>query len=80
MDSESEQLVQEAVERLMTHRTTFVLAHRLITVVNADRIVVLLNGRIAESGTHRDLVRARGYYAGLVRRQVEGLLIEAAQM
>src|SRR5205085_1702154 len=57
LDAESEGLVQDALERLMKGRTTFVIAHRLSTVVNADRIVVLKDGRVAESGGHRELLK-----------------------
>jgi ATP-binding cassette, subfamily B, bacterial len=74
LDAESEALVQEALDRLMKGRTTFVIAHRLATVVHADRIIVLRNGRISESGTHRDLMRSRGYYSSLVERQTRGLI------
>lgn len=74
LDAESETLVQEALERLMKGRTTFVIAHRLSTVVNADRIVVLREGCIAEQGRHQDLMRLRGYYFHLVERQTRGLL------
>lgn len=74
LDAESEALVQDALELLMRGRTTFVIAHRLATVVNADRIIVLKEGRITESGRHRELLRLNGYYAGLVRRQTRGLL------
>ena len=56
LDSESEQLVQEALERLMKSRTTFVIAHRLSTIINADWILVLEGGRIVEQGTHAELV------------------------
>src|SRR5690606_12975116 len=74
LDAESEALVQEALDRLMKGRTTFVIAHRLATVVNADRIIVLKNGRIDESGTHDELMRQRGYYSTLVERQTRGLI------
>jgi ATP-binding cassette, subfamily B, bacterial len=74
LDAESEALVQEALDRLMKGRTTFVIAHRLATVVHATRIIVLRHGRIAESGTHDELMRARGYYASLVERQTRGLI------
>lgn len=63
LDSESEQLMQEALERLMKSRTTFVIAHRLSTIINADWIVVLDGGRIVEQGTHTELVsRPEGLY------------------
>jgi ATP-binding cassette subfamily B protein len=74
LDAESEALVQEALDHLMRGRTTFVIAHRLATVVHADCIIVLRNGRIAESGTHDELMRLRGYYASLVARQTRGLI------
>jgi ATP-binding cassette, subfamily B, bacterial len=74
LDAESEALVQEALGRLMKGRTTFAIAHRLSTVVDADRILVLKNGHIIEEGRHADLMRRDGYYASLVRRQTRGLL------
>ena len=74
LDAESEALVQEALERLMHGRTTFVIAHRLSTVVNADRILVLREGVIAEAGRHAELMKLNGYYASLVRRQTSGLI------
>jgi ATP-binding cassette subfamily B protein len=74
LDAESEALVQEALQTLIKGRTTFVIAHRLSTVVNADRIIVLQDGVITESGTHDDLWRLGGYYASLVRRQTQGLI------
>jgi ATP-binding cassette subfamily B protein len=74
LDAESEEAVQSGIERLMRGRTTFVIAHRLSTVVHADRIVVLRKGSIAETGTHGELMAKSGYYAALVRRQDRGLL------
>jgi ATP-binding cassette subfamily B protein len=72
LDAESEELVQAAIEELMRGRTTFVIAHRLSTVVNADRIIVIKEGQIVESGRHAELMRQNGYYASLVRRQHRG--------
>jgi subfamily B ATP-binding cassette protein MsbA len=62
LDSESEQLVQEALERLMQSRTTFVIAHRLSTILHADWIVVLDRGRIVEQGSHAELLKKEGLY------------------
>ena len=72
LDAESETLVQTALEELMRHRTTLVIAHRLATVLSCDRILVLDNGRIIEQGTHASLVAANGLYARLARLQFEG--------
>ena len=74
LDAESEAMVQEALGQLMKGRTTFVIAHRLATVVHATRIVVLKEGRIGESGTHTELMRLGGYYTSLVKRQTHGLI------
>lgn len=65
LDTESERLVQEALERLMKTRTTIAIAHRLSTIKNADRIYVLYEGRIVESGKHDELVKKNGYYKRL---------------
>lgn len=78
LDAESEEQVQGAIERLMKGRTTFVIAHRLATVTNADRIIVLQHGAIAETGTHRELLSLGGYYASLVRKQSLGLIANDA--
>jgi len=74
LDVESEALVQTAIEELTRGRTTFVIAHRLSTVVNADRIVVLKDGQLIEQGTHDALIAAEGYYASLVERQLSGYI------
>lgn len=69
LDSESEALVQEALDGLMKGRTTFVIAHRLSTVRNADRIIVLDGGSVVEQGTHEELIAAGGLYADLAALQ-----------
>ena len=69
LDSESERLIQDALERLMRGRTSIVVAHRLSTVASLDRIVVLSHGTIVEDGTHEGLVEAGGEYARLWSRQ-----------
>ena len=74
LDSESEALVQGALENLMHGRTAIVVAHRLSTVASLDRIVVLSHGRVVEDGTHHELVEAGGEYAGLWDRQTGGFL------
>lgn len=74
LDAESEELVQQALDRLVRGRTTFVIAHRLATVVNSDRILVLRGGGIVEAGRHAELMARRGYYATLVQKQLRGLV------
>jgi ABC-type multidrug transport system fused ATPase/permease subunit len=70
LDSESERLVQEAIEKLMIGRTSFIVAHRLSTIRNSSKIIVLDNGVISESGTHEELiVKENGIYANLSRLQ-----------
>jgi ATP-binding cassette subfamily B protein len=64
--------VQKALDALMGSRTTIAIAHRLSTIVNADVIYVIDRGRVAESGSHRDLLRQRGLYASLYQEQFEG--------
>ena len=69
LDAESERMVQTALEGLMRGRTTLVIAHRLATVQQADRIVVLDGGRVVQQGRHADLISAGGLYARLARLQ-----------
>jgi ATP-binding cassette, subfamily B, bacterial MsbA len=73
LDNESERHVQQALDELMVGRTSFVIAHRLSTIENADRIVVLKDGRIAEIGTHADLLAMNGIYAYLHQVQGDGI-------
>ncbi|RFC65525.1 ATP-binding cassette domain-containing protein [Fulvimarina endophytica] len=80
LDAESEVLVQRALDELMVGRTTLVIAHRLATVLKADRILVLDRGRIAEEGTHQTLIEKGGLYARLAQLQFEaGQVREAAE-
>jgi ABC-type multidrug transport system, ATPase and permease components len=65
LDTESEKYVQEAIDNLMKDRTVLVIAHRLSTIVNADKIIVLDNGEIVESGTHAELLDKNGIYKKL---------------
>lgn len=82
LDAENETVVQEALERLMAGRTSIVIAHRLATILSADRILVMDQGRIVEEGTHQSLVARGGLYARLARLQFDsgaGALAKAAE-
>ncbi|KAF5455749.1 hypothetical protein F2P56_025295 [Juglans regia] len=70
LDAESELIVQQALDEIMSHRTTIIVAHRLSTIRNVDTIIVLKNGEVVESGTHSDLISKNGEYATLVSLQV----------
>ena len=72
LDPESEALVQEALERAMENRTVFIIAHRLSTVRQANRILFLEKGKILESGTHAELLAHKGRYAQFYTQQFEG--------
>jgi subfamily B ATP-binding cassette protein MsbA len=69
LDTESERLIQDALQRLMRDRTTLVIAHRLSTIEHADQIAVMDQGRVVELGTHRELLAHGGTYAALHRMQ-----------
>ena len=70
LDIDSERLVQDALEKLMTTRTTLVIAHRLSTIRNADRIVVLVDGSVVEEGTHDELLARKSEYSRLYTLQL----------
>ena len=70
MDAEAEFLIQQALERVLENRTSLVIAHRLSTVRNADKIIVLDQGRIVETGKHEELLQRDGLYSQLYQRQM----------
>ena len=72
LDTESEKLVQDALNKLLKGRTSVVIAHRLSTIHNADQIIVVDHGRIAEQGTHTELMARNGIYAKLIEMQSFG--------
>ena len=76
LDTESELIVQDALEKLITNRTTIVIAHRLSTIENASRIIVLDNGVITESGTHTELLNNDGIYKSLYKNKFEDSPVE----
>lgn len=76
LDSESEKLIQDALEKLMKGRTSIVIAHRLSTIATLDRIIVLDNGNIVEDGSHQDLLKQKGTYASLWAHQSGGFFEE----
>lgn len=70
IDTETERMIQNAIEKVLSDRTSFVVAHRLSTIVSADKILVIRHGKITESGTHRELLRKKGYYYNLYTNQL----------
>lgn len=76
VDTETESKIQEALRRLGRNRTTFIVAHRLSTIINADRILVVNDGEILEDGTHESLISAGGKYADLWSKQVRALWLQ----
>jgi len=71
LDAESEHLIREALDRFMKERTTLIVAHRMSTVLSADRIIVLDSGRIAETGTHAELLKLKGIYCNLYEKSMQ---------
>ena len=71
LDTESEQLVQQSLEKFRHGKTSILVAHRLATVVNADKIFVFQDGHIAETGTHKSLLKKNGIYADLAKYQLQ---------
>lgn len=69
IDTETEQLIQDAIQTVLTGRTSFIIAHRLSTIRSADLILVIREGQVQESGTHNELIRAQGYYYRLYTNQ-----------
>ncbi len=78
LDSESEKLVIEALERLMKGRTVITIAHRLATIRDANKIIVINSGVVAESGNHEELLAQNGIYAGLYRTQFDAVSAKAS--
>ena len=78
LDTESERYVQDAMQKLMQHRTTLVIAHRLSTIESADKIVVLSQGRVVETGTHAQLLAKAGAYAALYHSQFDNVIEQRA--
>lgn len=74
IDTQTEKALQQGLDHLMSGRTSFIIAHRLSTIKNVSRIMVIANGKIAESGTHQDLLRQKGHYWQLYRSQFAALL------
>ncbi|HAQ56178.1 MAG TPA: ABC transporter ATP-binding protein, partial [Acholeplasmatales bacterium] len=79
VDTETEQAVQTAIAKILKGRTSFIVAHRLSTIVHADRILVLEAGKVIESGTHRELIAAQGHYYKLYTNQYTEEMLELSR-
>lgn len=79
IDTETEELIQEGLARVLKHRTSLIIAHRLSTVRDADRILVMVRGQIVEDGTHEELLRRNGIYARLYRRQFAQMRVDGRE-
>ena len=78
VDTRTEVLIQEAMDRLMRDRTSFIIAHRLSTIRNADLILMIEGGRIVERGSHHELLAKKGHYAALYESQFAGRAVPSA--
>ena len=76
IDTETEQIIQDALKAIMTDRTSILIAHRLQTIQEADRILVLKNGRVKELGTHTELMALRGVYYTLNQLQFQDVVLQ----
>ena len=76
LDSESEQIIKQSFKEILKGKTAIVVAHRLSTLSDMDRVIVIDRGRLAEDGTHRQLLAKRGLYASLWDRQQHGIKVE----
>ena len=76
MDTETEELIQAAIEKMMHGRTSIIIAHRLSTIQKADKIIVLNKGEIVEHGTHEVLLKKDGFYSQLYQMQLKSVVVE----
>ena len=80
VDTETEELIQDALAKLQQGRTSLVIAHRLSTIENADRILVIHHGKLREAGTHAELMEQDGLYARLYRLQHDAMIPETVEL
>ena len=71
VDTRTEKLIQKAMDKLMENKTSFIIAHRLSTIRNADKIIVIENGKIIEQGNHEELLAKKGYYYNTLNAQAK---------